>query len=292
MVATPATDLCTGAIPVACRQLHPLLEGATATGVLWQAAPGRFLLDAPGVARFLVANGVEITVDPEPGASSLQLARHLRMAPLAALFYQRGILACRAAVVSTTFPDGMAGAVMITGASGTGKSSLAAALLNRGCHLIADGVAAIDLDARGNPVVLPLETELRLWPDAVALLFPEGVPGWAREAECRPGGPRYFEAPRHSSTGPIPLRAIYSLWYTQSAPPPSVEPNAPDVTGLELFAAAHYNHLIADVLLYNGRFRQIARAISREVRAERLIRPENEWRAEVFADAILEDRDG
>ena len=49
-----------------------MLEGATARGVLWQAAPGRFLLDVPDVARYLVSGGAVITIDRTPTAHNLR----------------------------------------------------------------------------------------------------------------------------------------------------------------------------------------------------------------------------
>ena len=80
------TQIKTAAVP-------PVLRAASANGALWQASPGRFLLHAPGVARFLVETGRTITIDPAPQATAADVGRFLRMAPLAALLYQRGILA-------------------------------------------------------------------------------------------------------------------------------------------------------------------------------------------------------
>ena len=75
------------------------LKGTLAHGVLWQAAPGRFLLDLPELARYLVEQGKRICIDPSPSAADSDVLRFLRMTPLAALFSQRGILAFHAAAV-------------------------------------------------------------------------------------------------------------------------------------------------------------------------------------------------
>ncbi|MEI7844374.1 MAG: hypothetical protein WCK35_01085 [Chloroflexota bacterium] len=76
------------------------LEKTSASGVLWQAAPGRFLLDVPGVARYLAEDGQRLTIEPAPTASESEVARLARTVPLAALLYQRGLLAFHAAAVA------------------------------------------------------------------------------------------------------------------------------------------------------------------------------------------------
>jgi hypothetical protein len=73
------------------------LEEATASGVLWQSARNRFLLDVPDVARYLVSDGAVITIDRVPGASDEDVTRFLHMTPLAAFLYQCGRLAFHAA---------------------------------------------------------------------------------------------------------------------------------------------------------------------------------------------------
>jgi len=44
------------------------LENTTFRGVLWQAAPGRFMIDVPETARYLVEEGKRVTIDPLPSA--------------------------------------------------------------------------------------------------------------------------------------------------------------------------------------------------------------------------------
>ena len=81
------------------------LEGATARGVLWHAAPGRFLLQVPDVARYLVSDGAVITIDRAPAARDEEVMRFLNLTPLAALLFQRGNLAFHAASVSPPSPQ-------------------------------------------------------------------------------------------------------------------------------------------------------------------------------------------
>ena len=76
------------------------LDNLTARGVLWQAAPKRFLLDAPDVARYLVEDGHRLTLHRAPSADEADVIRFARTTPLAALLYQRGMFAFHAAVVA------------------------------------------------------------------------------------------------------------------------------------------------------------------------------------------------
>ena len=142
--------------------VSPTLEGCIRRGALWQAAPGRFLLDVPSVARYLVEEGQRITIDAATFAHPLEIERFLRMTPLAALRYQRGSLAFHAAAVA-----GPSGAALIAGDSGTGKSALLANLMTRGWTMLADDIALADRDAEGRWWALPVYPEILLWRDTI-----------------------------------------------------------------------------------------------------------------------------
>ena len=142
--------------------VSPTLKGCVRRGALWQAAPGRFLLDVPGIARYLVEEGQRITIDAAPAAHPLEIERFVRMTPLAALRYQRGALAFHAAAVA-----GPNGAVLIAGDSGTGKSALLANLMARGWTMLADDIALADRDAEGRWWTLPVHPEILLWRDTI-----------------------------------------------------------------------------------------------------------------------------
>ena len=203
------TDIQTNFAPVAST-----LKGATARGVLWQAARNRFLLDIPDVARYLVSAGAVITIDRAPDARDEDVTRFLRMTPLAALLFQRRSLAFHAAVVSPpSFPQqqkmGRAdetGAILLAGDSGAGKSTLLAALLKRGWRMLADDLAVVEADAEGRLVVPPAFPEIGLWPDAVEKLELSAA---TRKACPNSSGPSVLTA--QLAGAPQPLRAIYWL---------------------------------------------------------------------------------
>jgi len=245
------------------------LDGAVAHGVLWQAAPRRYLLDVPGTARYLVEEGRQIRIQPSPSATDTDVRRFLRMSPLAALLFQRGILGLHAAAVA-----GIHGAVLIAGDSGAGKSTLIAALLNRGWRLLADDLTAVDVDDNDIPLVFPAFPELTLWPDAMEKLEIENV------------GHRYRALIMQDRfvTSPQPLQAIFRLSVHSED---SIETS--NIEGAKIFqalTALSYNSHIADVLLDRVAYLRRAAVIARSTSFFHLRRPRARWCADALADLV------
>ena len=122
---------------------------------LWQARPGAFLTQVEGVARYLLADGRDVRIEPL-GGDPADIASFL-VGLWAVLLQQRGVSTLHAAAVRTP-----AGAVLLLGRSGHGKSSLAATLVQRGHALLADDVTGLVLNAE-QVTVLPSFGSLRLW---------------------------------------------------------------------------------------------------------------------------------
>ena len=122
---------------------------------MWQARPGVFLMQMEGVARYLIADGRDVRIEPLGGGHA-DIASFL-VGMWAVLLQQRGVATLHAAAVRTP-----AGAVLLLGRSGSGKSSLAAALVERGHALLADDVTGLML-RDGQVVALPSFASMRLW---------------------------------------------------------------------------------------------------------------------------------
>ena len=121
-----------------------------------------YLVALPGSGRILVQGGNKITVEPDPGTDPADTRAFLTGPVQAVLWHQRGLLPLHASVVAR---DGRAAA--IAGASGTGKSTLAAALAGRGLEVLADDICVVDVPAGAAPTALPGIRRLRLWRDAL-----------------------------------------------------------------------------------------------------------------------------
>lgn len=266
-------------------QVPLALEGATARGVLWQAAPGRLLLEAPDVARYLVKDGATITIDPEPGCCDQDVARFLHMTPLAALCFQRGLLAFHAACCvppispSHSADCGKAGsAILIAGDSGAGKSTLLAALVQHGWTVLADELTIVRVDASGHPFAIATTPEIRLWQDAAErLALADGKTESART--------RVYSFPKAQFTGATAqLSAVYWLSVHHRS-----EIEIAELQAGERFAALGkltYNSHIADALLDRVLYLRNGTAIARSVPVRRLRRPRGRWSVPELVDVL------
>ncbi len=171
----------------------------------FQARPNAFLLRLEGVAAYMVEGGQNIVVEPAAGATDDEVRLFLLGSAFGALLHQRGLLVLHASAIET--PDG---AVLFTGPSGNGKSTLAVAFRQRGYRMIADDVCA--LYGTGCPDrglrVLPAYPQAKLWAHAASRLSIDPH----RHRRVRPQDEKYaVPIGAGFSDAPLPLRAIYLL---------------------------------------------------------------------------------
>jgi hypothetical protein len=245
------------------------------SGGFWRATPGHFLLDVPGVARYLVSHGRRLEIEPSPGAAAADVIRFARATPLAALCYQRGVLTFHAAAAARGRD-----AVLLAGDSTSGKSTLLAELLGRGWRLLSDDVAPITLTERGNPMVMPTSAHLVLWPDAVERL------GWGgcRDAGNGPGGQRIFAVADRFADAPVQLQ---SVWLLRTSNHEAVETEV--IRGMDAFDALGsmtYNTRIARAVLGPAAFMRSGAAVAGAVTVCRVRRPRGPWTVEHIADLV------
>jgi hypothetical protein len=175
-------------------------EAARVGPQLW-VSPDRFILEIPRVARFEVARGTEIRVDPAPGIDPESVRLFLLGSAFGALLFQRGHLVLHGNAIEV---DGRC--MVCVGASGAGKSTLAAAFARRGYPVLADDV--VPVDARG--AALPGLPRIKLWQDAAEWLGIETA-GLRR---IRPEMAKFnmpLAADGKVAPAPVPIRWIYIL---------------------------------------------------------------------------------
>jgi hypothetical protein len=184
--------------------------GAEAWSGLQVAGPTA-LLTIADVARFLIDDGREIVVDPDPGVSPRTLRLFLLGSALGVLCHQRGLLPLHAnAVVAGR------GAFAFAGPSGAGKSTLAAALQARGHRLLADDVCMVDVDGVGAALAWPGIPRLKLWADAARAMGHDHTQ-LDRVAE---GIDKYHvPAGSEAQARPVPLRRLYVLCRREAGGP-------------------------------------------------------------------------
>ena len=167
----------------------------------YESKPGAFLATASNVARCLVTDGRDILVEPL-GGSWPEITAIIADAPFGALLQQRGLTTLHASAV-----EAQGGAALFAGCSGAGKSSLAAALVRRGCALVSDDIAAVRADADGRFMAWPAGPAARMCGDVLQAL------GWRlgglRKAPDRTG--KYLVRMAPFRTEPLAVRVIYTL---------------------------------------------------------------------------------
>ena len=118
----------------------------------------------PDLGIFRVRAGQDIAFDPAPGVSAARLRPPILGICMAVALHQRGLLVLHAS--ASALPTG---AIAFLGDKGWGKSTMNAALHQRGHEFVTDDILAVDL-ASPKPLVYPAFAQMKLWPSAVAAL--------------------------------------------------------------------------------------------------------------------------
>lgn len=98
--------------------------------------------------------------------------------------------------------------VVILGRGGAGKSTLAAALVQRGHPLFTDDTAAVDLSSPGKVRCVAAPARLKLWGDALEMVGLEGEEPVRSDASI---DKHFVTPPALAPGGSTPLRRLYVL---------------------------------------------------------------------------------
>lgn len=181
-----------------------VLPTVAGKGVLYQAAPGRFLFRLHNIGSFLVKDGQEIVASLAPGVTPRDMRVFLLGSVLGAALHMRDILPLHASAVVV---DGKA--VLFAGHSGAGKSTLAGLLGRNGRPVIADDLCAVSRTPTGEFQAWPGCTHLKLWADALNILGLEKTAyDRVRDSLSKFGVPLCDAQAAHAS---LPIGTIYVL---------------------------------------------------------------------------------
>jgi len=130
----------------------------------FEAAPNRLLLNIPHVARYRITDGRRIVIDRRRRADEAGVRLYLLGSAFSGLMLQRGCLPLHGSALAVKD-----GCVVFLGDTGSGKSTTAALLLQRGFPVLADDVCAVYLD-RNIPMAAPAYPQLKLLDPVAAAL--------------------------------------------------------------------------------------------------------------------------
>ncbi len=163
-----------------------------------------------------------------------------------------------------------------TGPSGSGKSSLIAALGRLGLPMFCDDTLVLDLSNPDRIICLPGHKRLKLTPEAIELTGAERAERVAQDLD------KYY-AHAHSGdvTTPLPLAALLFL---EQGSPALIEP----LSGSERFVRTHDEHYTAELFAAARRFDRQEQfehraRLARRIPMARLVRP---WDAGRFDEGV------
>lgn len=168
----------------------------------YRAVPGETVMWMRGVGAFWLRAGRDIVVVPAPQADERLIQLYIAGNAMAAVLHQRGMCVLHASSVAV---EGAAYAFI--GASGQGKSSMAAALVAQQCDLVTDDLVVID-PTDTTLMVPPGYPQIKISEEAAVCLgydlaaLPLAHDGY-RE--------RVYRAPQRFASAPVPLAGVYIL---------------------------------------------------------------------------------
>jgi len=175
-------------------------------------------------------------------------------------------------------------AIAFVGECGYGKSTLAAALLARGCPIVADDLVSIRR-MNGRWIVDPGIPRLKLAPRVASRLLGKPAP----PERVLHGMPKRVIPlrPPHAVNGPLPLKALYVLSAPRSHSPIAVEPLPAAEAFVEIVRAA-FNLLVHERERFANQFGFATNVVAR-VPVRRLTYPRALDSLAAVCDAVLAD---
>ena len=257
-------------------------DASTPTLRVWKLSGGRYF-------RLLYADGTEFTVDGTgtdvwatwTACSTLEDTSIYLLGPVLGFVLRLRGIACLHA--STVAIGGRA--IAFAGPAEAGKSTLAAAFATLGHPVLADDVTAL-VGLGGGICVVPAYPQVRLWPDAVALMYgsadalPRLTPTWDKRALDLSDGGRFQREP-------LPLAVVYVL----DARTPEDSPRIAGVRGREAFRALLSNGYVSYLLTPTMREHEFALLadVASTMPIRRVAPPEDPARLLQLCECILED---
>jgi hypothetical protein len=129
-----------------------------------EANTNQYLLKLKGIGKILLENGTSITLEKEKKTNNLDLERYVLTNILGILSYQRNWIPMHGGVFEKNGKG-----ILITGLSGNGKSTLLAALSQKGYKIVSDDISNVQI-IDNKAFAQPCFPNLLLWKKTAELL--------------------------------------------------------------------------------------------------------------------------
>jgi hypothetical protein len=188
------TGLTEGAVPAS-------LPDALTVTPTYEIAHDAFLLRLPTGLAFHYRRGAGTVYTRPEGIADGEVGLFFDGSVYGAIAWLNGLVPLHASAVSHA-----GGVYAFTGVSGEGKSTLVAALAERGLAVCSDDVLVLDLSDPDVVMAVPGHKRLKLWADALVLT------GRRSDAAVRPGLDKFYVADQLPfEAAPLPIRRLYVL---------------------------------------------------------------------------------
>lgn len=184
-----------GKVPL---NLHDAIYRSEST----QISAESVLLDIDGVARFLISKN-HVIIDAYDNAEERAIRLNILASVMAVLLHKRDILALHASCVRSGND-----AVLISGASGMGKSTTALGLYSKGYDVLNDDISSVFFDDNNTPQVYSGYKHIKLWAESLEKY------GYDKEKyeKLRLGLEKYsFPINREQEAHHLPLKAVFFI---------------------------------------------------------------------------------
>lgn len=245
-------------------------------GVCFLAGEKDFLLDIPDIAKYWISEGNRIVVEPHPQTTEDSIVLFLTGSAMGALLIQRGTLALHASAVEKNGK-----AILFSGISGAGKSTINKLLQNKAYRFVADDISVISKEENS---VFPGFHRMKIWKDVLVFLKNP----IHEEKRIRPEIMKYHvSAKTLTPDRAIPVKVIYILRTHNK------ETFVCDtLEGIDKFNALKNNTYrspyIAGKEAQKNHFEQCTR-LAKSIIVKRITRPRNNKDLEKLADFVVND---
>lgn len=195
---------CTPDVFIQYGNVPQYLENKTKSGLKYQINDREFLLKVDGVASYYIREGKQVIVQPHQGACTHDVRLFLMGSAIGALLHQRNLLPLHGS--SIKFGEG---AVIFTGDSGAGKSTIAAAFYNLGYPLLADDLCVVTTEINSSPMVYPGFQQMKLWGDSLKKIGIQSDK--LQRVRLNTEMDKFFVPVADICMNPIPIKTIFVL---------------------------------------------------------------------------------
>lgn len=242
-----------------------------------QVSESELLFTVAGVGRYYVSSGKYIVVEPESDCNEQLVQLYLLGSAMGALLLQRDMLPIHGSAVVIENK-----AVIITGGSGAGKSSLTLAFREMGRLFLTDDIAALTQDKDGNIYVQSAYPQQKLWKDSIEAMGNES------ETLAQINSSRekyYYPAARGFCDSPVRLGAICEIVPQDCAMPELRALNG--VEKIDILMRNIYRYQLAGFFRSGQAYFKRCADIAKSVDVFRLFRPAGGFSVNEQAELLL-----